>query len=119
MKEGTIWEALNRPGRMEKVVKILPDMVYYENLQSRATFCRPRDNFLTMYEYRRETEQEKTMINNVADKWQELKLLVESLEEDVQKNASGNKAAGTRARKGLRTLKSTASELVRLTLGKE
>jgi len=59
------------------------------------------------------------MINNVADKWQELKLLVESLEEDVQKNASGNKAAGTRARKGLRTLKSTASELVRLTLGKE
>ena len=32
---------------------------------------------------------------------------------------NGNKAAGTRARKGLRTLKNTASELVRLTLGKE
>ena len=31
----------------------------------------------------------------------------------------GNKAAGTRARKGLRTLKNTASELVKLTLGKE
>ena len=59
------------------------------------------------------------MNNNVLDKWTELKTLVESIEEDVAKNASGNKAAGTRARKGLRTLKSTASELVKLTLGKE
>ena len=59
------------------------------------------------------------MTNNVTNKWEELKVLVESLEEDVQKNASGNKAAGTRARKGLRTLKNAAQELVRLTLGKE
>ena len=59
------------------------------------------------------------MTNNVSNKWEELKTLVESLEEDVQKNASGNKAAGTRARKGLRALKSTAAELVKLTLGKE
>ena len=59
------------------------------------------------------------MNNNVLDKWTELKTLVESIEEDVAKNASGNKAAGTRARKGLRTLKNTASELVKLTLGKE
>jgi len=59
------------------------------------------------------------MNNNVSNKWEELKTLVESLEEDVQKNATGNKAAGTRARKGLRTLKSTATELVKLTLGKE
>jgi|TARA_B100000424_G_C22663342_1_gene364693 hypothetical protein len=59
------------------------------------------------------------MTNNVLNKWNELKLLVESMEEDVQKNASGNKAAGTRARKGLRTLKASAAELVRLTLGKE
>tara|TARA_B100000287_G_scaffold418723_1_gene456072 strand:- start:965 stop:1165 length:201 start_codon:yes stop_codon:yes gene_type:complete len=64
-------------------------------------------------------DKEKTMTNNVSNKWEELKALVESLEEDVQKNASGNKAAGTRARKGLRTLKSTAAELVKLTLGKE
>ncbi len=41
------------------------------------------------------------------------------MEHDVQKNATGNKAAGTRARKGLRTLKTTAAELVKLTLGKE
>ena len=59
------------------------------------------------------------MTSNVTTKWEELKALVESLEEDVQKNASGNKAAGTRARKGLRSLKSTAAELVKLTLGKE
>lgn len=59
------------------------------------------------------------MNNNVANKWEELKTLVESLEDDVQKNAGGNKAAGTRARKGLRTLKTTAAELVKLTLGKE
>ena len=59
------------------------------------------------------------MTNNVTNKWEELKALVESLEDDVQKNAGGNKAAGTRARKGLRTLKSAAAELVKLTLGKE
>jgi hypothetical protein len=59
------------------------------------------------------------MTNNVLNKWNELKVLVESMEEDVQKNANGNKAAGTRARKGLRSLKSAAAELVRLTLGKE
>ena len=59
------------------------------------------------------------MTNNVLNKWNELKVLVESMEEDVQKNANGNKAAGTRARKGLRSLKTAAAELVRLTLGKE
>lgn len=57
--------------------------------------------------------------NDVLNKWNEIKTLVESIETDVQKNATGNKAAGTRARKGLRTLKNTATELVRLTLGKE
>lgn len=57
--------------------------------------------------------------NDVLNKWNEIKTLVETIEADVQKNATGNKAAGTRARKGLRTLKNTATELVRLTLGKE
>ena len=59
------------------------------------------------------------MTNNVSNKWEELKALVESLEDDVQKNAGGNKAAGTRARKGLRAIKNSAAELVKLTLGKE
>jgi len=60
-----------------------------------------------------------TTNDTVLNKWAELKTLVETIEEDVQKNAGGNKAAGTRARKGLRTLKNAASDLVRLTLGKE
>ena len=59
------------------------------------------------------------MTSNVTSKWEELKDLVESLEDDIQKKASSNKAAGTRARKGLRTLKNTTAELVKLTLGKE
>ncbi len=59
------------------------------------------------------------MTNNVLEKWTELRNLVESLSDDINKNAGGNKAAGTRARKGLRVLKTTASELVKLTLGKE
>ena len=54
----------------------------------------------------------------VESKWEEIKTLVASLETDVAKNVSGNAAAGTRARKGLRTLKKSAAELVRLTLGK-
>ena len=54
----------------------------------------------------------------VETKWQELKELVDSLEADVMKNAGGNAAAGTRARKGLRSLKKNAADLVKLTLGK-
>lgn len=55
----------------------------------------------------------------VESKWEEIKTLVASLETDVSKNASGNAAAGTRARKGLRQLKREAGDLVKLTLGKE
>ena len=58
-------------------------------------------------------------MSNVETKWQDLKNLVESLEEDVVKNANGNAAAGVRARKGLRELKKNAADLVKLTLGKE
>ena len=56
--------------------------------------------------------------NTVFNKWNEIKALIESLEADVVKNAEGNKAAGTRARKGLRNLKNEAGELVKITLGK-
>ena len=55
----------------------------------------------------------------VESKWEEIKTLVASLETDVSKNASGNAAAGTRARKGLRQLKKEAGDLVKLTLRKE
>tara|TARA_B100001094_G_C18190464_1_gene806837 strand:- start:172 stop:372 length:201 start_codon:yes stop_codon:yes gene_type:complete len=55
----------------------------------------------------------------IYEKWSELKLLVESLENDVAKNASGNASAGVRARRGLRLLKTEAAELVKLTLSFE
>ena len=55
-------------------------------------------------------------MSNILSQWEELKVLVESLELDVHKNASGNKSAGVRARKGLRLVKSRASELVKSSL---
>lgn len=58
-------------------------------------------------------------MNNILDKWNELKVIIESIELDVQKNARGNNSAGIRARKGLRLLKSEASELVKLTIQNE
>jgi hypothetical protein len=53
---------------------------------------------------------------NVNDKWQELRVLFESLEVDVKKTANGNKTAGVRARKGLRLLKQTAADLIKVTI---
>ena len=58
-------------------------------------------------------------MSNVITKWEEVKSKVEELETDVQKNANGNAAAGVRARKGLRQLKAMASELVKISMGKE
>ena len=48
--------------------------------------------------------------------WNEVKVLVESLELDVTKNAHGNKSAGVRARRGLRALKGMAADLVKSTI---
>lgn len=56
------------------------------------------------------------MNNDITEKWQELKTLIESIDLDVHKNASGNVSAGVRARKGLRLLKSQAADLVKLTV---
>lgn len=52
----------------------------------------------------------------VLAKWDELKALVSDLELDVHKNAKGNAAAGVRARKGLRLVRSKVTELVKLTV---
>jgi len=52
----------------------------------------------------------------MSSQWDELKKLVESLELDVAKNISGNKSAGTRARKGLRLIKQKAAEVVKTSL---
>jgi len=53
---------------------------------------------------------------DMSSKWDELKKLVESLELDMAKNISGNKSAGTRARKGLRLVKQKAAEVVKASL---
>lgn len=58
-------------------------------------------------------------MSDVLAKWNELKTIVESVDLDVHKNASGNASAGVRARKGLRALKAAAAELVKLTISSE
>ena len=55
-------------------------------------------------------------MSTILEKWNEIKVLVESLELDVHKNAKGNSSAGVRARKGLRTLKKEATDLVKMTI---
>lgn len=55
----------------------------------------------------------------ILDKWKGIRVLVEGLELDVHKNASGNASAGVRARRGLRALKKEAAELVKLTIEAE
>ena len=50
---------------------------------------------------------------NFSEQWDQLKVLVESLEVDVKKSIKGNKSAGVRARKGLRLIKNSAAQLIR------
>ena len=52
----------------------------------------------------------------LLSQFEELKVLVESLQTDIVKNSQGNKSAGVRARKGLRCAKKLASDLVRSSL---
>ena len=56
------------------------------------------------------------MNDSLVEKYEELKTLVETIQIDIVKNASGNKSAGVRARKSLRELKKIASELVKSSL---
>lgn len=56
------------------------------------------------------------MNDSLVEKYEELKVLVETLQIDIVKNASGNKSAGVRARKSLRELKKIASEIVKNSL---
>lgn len=57
-----------------------------------------------------------TMENPVATQWAEIKALVNELELEVLKNSNGNNAAGVRARKGLRLLKTKIVSLVKTTV---
>lgn len=55
--------------------------------------------------------------SKVLDMWAEVKVLVESLERDMGKNAvKGNVSAGVRVRKGLRLLRRQVSGLLRESL---
>ena len=55
-------------------------------------------------------------MSSILDQWNEIKVLIESLDLDVVKNASGNSSAGVRARRGLRLLKSKSADLVKSTI---
>jgi hypothetical protein len=56
------------------------------------------------------------MSSQLLDQWNEIKVLVESLDLDVLKNANGNASAGVRARRGLRLLKTKSAGLVKKTI---
>jgi len=56
------------------------------------------------------------MNDKLVEQYEELKVLIEALQVDLVKNASGNKSAGVRTRKTLRTVKKIASELVKTSL---
>ena len=51
------------------------------------------------------------MNDKLLEQYEELKTLVESLQIDLVKNASGNKSAGARARKALLEMTKTGKEL--------
>ena len=55
-------------------------------------------------------------MSNIVENWENLKELIESLEADLNKTAGGNKAAGVRLRKGLRTVKNQVAALVKESL---
>ena len=52
----------------------------------------------------------------LVSQFEELKLLIETLQPDLIKNASGNKSAGVRLRKGLREAKKLSSVIVKSSL---
>ena len=56
------------------------------------------------------------MNETIVTQYEELKVLVETLQNDVLKNAQGNKSAGLRARKALREVKKAAADLVKTSL---
>jgi hypothetical protein len=59
------------------------------------------------------------MNEKIVTQYEELKVMVESLQTDLLKNSQGNKSAGVRARKGLRELKKLVSDLVKVSLSSD
>jgi hypothetical protein len=56
------------------------------------------------------------MNEEIVKQYEELKVLIETLQNDVVKNAQGNKSAGVRTRKALREVKKAAADLVKCSL---
>jgi len=53
---------------------------------------------------------------DLLSQYEELKVLIESLQTDFVKHAGGNASAGIRARKGLREAKKLASAIVKASI---
>lgn len=56
---------------------------------------------------------------NILDMWNELRTLVDSVEQDINKNARGVSAAGVRARKGMRLMKKKLKEISDVSLSQD
>jgi len=65
-----------------------------------------------------ELNEENFVPQDISEFYGKVKLLIESMEEDVLKANKGNKAAGVRLRKSLRYLKSVSGDFVKFTLSK-
>tara|TARA_B100001059_G_scaffold193636_2_gene197491 strand:+ start:3557 stop:3790 length:234 start_codon:yes stop_codon:yes gene_type:complete len=65
-----------------------------------------------------ETSEILTDPETLIEHYERLRLLVDVMQSDVLKSQKGNKAAGTRLRKGLRQVKKFSGDFVKLSLGK-
>lgn len=61
---------------------------------------------------------EEIKLETFSDYYDDLKLLVESIQNDVSKSEKGNKSAQVRLRKSLRLLKEKCSTYVKFSQGK-
>ena len=59
------------------------------------------------------------MNQRIVEAWDAIKQAVAEIDVDLLKNAKGNASAGVRARKGLRSLRTNLSELVKATIEEE
>lgn len=65
-----------------------------------------------------ETSEILTDPETLVEHYERLRLLVDVMQSDVLKSQKGNKAAGTRLRKGLRQVKKFSGDFVKFSLGK-
>lgn len=65
-----------------------------------------------------QTETHTQTPSSFTEHYEQVRLLVESLEQDVLKSQNGNKSAQVRVRKTLRLLKTKAGDFVKFSLGK-